>query len=117
MLDIDWINTRAAQSYPLADNTSGQAVNGDRLPQSFILDLQLLLPSKYDEDLSGAFYISAIESHSGSFTVKIAYHPAGASGTDSDIECAVCAGISKQLTITSTISERTYVVVPLSFSD
>lgn len=114
MLDIDWINTRAAQSFPLSQTASGLDKNGNRLPDSFLLDLQLLLPSKYDQDLSGAFYISSIQDRSGTFTVVISYHPANAPANSSqDIQCAICSGISKSLTVTSSITERTYVIVPL----
>ena len=114
MLDVDWINTRAAQSYPLAQTASGLDKNGNKLPDSFLLDLQLLLPSKYDQDLSGAFYISSIQDRSSTFTIVISYHPQNApSDASQDIQCAICSGISKRLTITSNITERTYVIVPL----
>ena len=88
--------------------------NGNKLPDSFLLDLQLLLPSKYNEDLSGAFYISSIQDRSSNFTVIISYHPWNAPADGSrDIQCAICSGIRKDLTITSSITDRTYVIVPL----
>lgn len=114
MLDIDWINTRAAQSFPLAQEASGIDKNGNKLPDSFLLDLQLLLPSKYNEDLSGAFYISSIQDRSSNFTIIISYHPQNAPADGSqDIQCAICSGIRKDLTITSSITDRTYAIIPL----
>lgn len=101
MTDLDWISFRAAQSYPLADEASGVSLTGNALPQSFLLDIQLLLPSKYNEDISGSFYISYIQDLGNTFNVVFAY---------SGIDCAICTGISKELTMTSSVASRTYVI-------
>lgn len=101
MTDLDWISFRAAQSYPLADQATGISLTGNTLPQSFLLDIQLLLPSKYNEDISGSFYISAIQDLGNTFNIVFAY---------SGIDCAVCTGISKELTMTSSVASRTYVI-------
>lgn len=101
MTDLDWISFRAAQSYPLADQATGISLTGNALPQSFLLDIQLLLPSKYNEDISGSFYISSIQDLGNTFNVVFTY---------SGIDCAICTGISKELTMTSSVSSRTYVI-------
>ena len=101
MLDLDWISFRASQSYPLADQASGKSLSGNPLPQSFLLDIQLLLPSKYNYNLAGQFYISSIQDIGNTFNVVISY---------SNIECAICTGISKELTATSSLSDRTYII-------
>ena len=101
MTDLDWISFRAAQSYPLADEASGVSLTGNPLPQSLLLDIQLLLPSKYNQNISGSFYISQIRDMGTSLSVVISYN---------NIECALCAGIPKTLTATSTISQRTFTI-------
>lgn len=101
MTDLDWISFRAAQSYPLADQATGVSLTGNALPQSFLLDVQLLLPSKYNEDISGSFYISAIQDLGNTFNIVFAY---------AGIDCAICTGISKVLTTTTSISARTYII-------
>lgn len=104
MTDLDWISFRAAQSYPLADEASGLSLTGNPLPPSFILDIQLLLPSKYNEDIQGNFYISAIQDMNTTFNVVLAY---------AGIDCAVCTGISKALVATTNIPDRTYIITSI----
>lgn len=105
MTDLDWISFRAAQSYPLADQATGQSLTGNRLPTSFLLDIQLLLPSKYNDNLAGQLYISSLKDQGSSYTVVIAY---------AGIDCAVCTGIAKNLRATTALSQRTYVISSLT---
>jgi hypothetical protein len=95
MTDLDWISFRAAQSYPLADEATGLSLTGNALPQSFLLDIQLLIPAKYSDNLAGQFYISSLQDLGSTYNIIISY---------SGIECALCTGISKALGATSTIA-------------
>lgn len=104
MTDLDWISFRAAQSYPLADEASGLSLTGNPLPPSFLLDIQILLPSKYNQDISGSFYISAIQDLGNTFNIVIAY---------AGIDCAICTGIEKTLTATTNIPSRTYIITSI----
>lgn len=99
--DFDWISFRAQQSYPLADEATGLSVTGNILPPLFILDIQLLLPSKYNDNLAGQVYISAVQDMGTSYNIVFAY---------SGIDFAVCAGIRKDLVATDTIAARTYII-------
>lgn len=101
MTDLDWISFRAQQSYPLADDASGLSVTGNPLPPSFILDIQLLLPSKYNDNLAGQIYISSLQDQGDCYGVSFAYN---------GIDFAVCTGISKELQYTTSIASRTYII-------
>ena len=108
MLDTDWITFRAHQSFPLADQASGKSLGGSQLPQSFLLDLFILMPSKLNQNIQGLFYISELNDLNSGFQLVINYK-----NGDIDIPCAICAGIPKTLTATSTIQSRTFLLAAI----
>lgn len=102
----DWISTRAAQSYPLADNTSDISHILQLLPPFLLLDIFILLPSAV-QNIANNIYISAIQDNGRSLRVLFAYN---------NITFAQCAGISKTLTTAETIADRTYAITPVDIS-
>lgn len=94
---LEWINSNMHRNYPIADGVVPQAVSGEYLPASFLVDLQLIVP--YVEGLDASkFFISSIIRQPAAFQLTIGYMIDTATGTGFD--CAVSAPISLNLQFT-----------------
>ena len=106
-LDLDWITFRVHQSYPFADQASGESLQGNMLPQSFLLDINILVPSKKNDNLAGDFYISQLRDLNQTFQLVISFI---SSNKETYFPVAITQGIPKDLGITVPISKRTYTI-------
>lgn len=71
MLDIEWKNIRAAQSYPLDDIADGISEEGAKIPQSFILDISINLPPSTNSSIY-TFFINKIIQADTTYNIYIA---------------------------------------------
>lgn len=91
---LEWINSNMHRNYPIADGVIPQAVSGEYLPASFLVDLQLIVP--YVEGLDASkFFVSSIVRQPSAFQLKIGYMIDVTTGTGFD--CAVSATIPLDL--------------------
>ena len=74
------------------------------MPQSFILDINILVTSKYNESLAGDFYISEIRDLNTSLQLVISFI---SSGSAEGFPVAIASGINKNFGITTAIADRT----------
>ena len=96
---LEWINSNMHRNYPIADGVVPQAVSGEYLPASFLVDLQLIVP--YVEGLDASkFFVSSIVRQPAAFQLTIGYMIDTATGTGFD--CAVSATIPLNLQFTGT---------------
>ena len=92
----EWKSVRASQKYPIYDDASCVSTNGVYLPDSFILDIHIVVPEIAE---SYIFYISKIYSNETNYCVQIAVNK------DSQIEPVLWASVNKGLQLISTAQE------------
>ena len=96
---LEWINSNMHRNYPIADGVVPQAVSGEYLPASFLVDLQMIVP--YVEGLDASkFFVSSIVRQPAAFQLTIGYMIDTATGYGFD--CAVSATIPLSLQFTGT---------------
>ena len=103
---LDWVSTRATQSFPLADNVSGMSTQGIQLPDQFLLDMKINIPYTTEQSQldSSKFHIKQVRQHGNLLSVIVGYD-----GT----ECLIASGIPKNITIASTMAARFFILSPL----
>lgn len=102
-LDLDWISTRATQSYPLADDVSGISIQNTPIPDSLLLDLRIYAPSIYDIDYN-KFYLKQIKDQRYTLSFVIGYQ---------DKECLIAEGIPKTIGLTNSVQDRYFILAPI----
>lgn len=110
MTFLEFINGNLNKHYPLDDDLTPRAVDGVLLPDSFLVDLRLIVQdtSEITADVN-SFYVAAVRIYGSSITVVIGYNSGG-----TDIQVAAVSGISTNIDPAADVSTRTYQLESLS---
>lgn len=120
---LEWCDQNMHLNYPLDAAATGKSRSNVGLPQSFLVDLQLVLP--YIETTPGTlpledrFFISSVIVNDDSIIVEISVLVGSATGTPADGQSFVCArsgAISKDIGSTDPLSTRRIPIGPVPIS-
>lgn len=101
---LGWCDQNMQKVYPLDDDANGISVSGEALPESFLVDIQLIVPRIKDPQAASKFYISEIRRNMDSFVVRISYQSAVGKST----LCAESEEIPTTLVNTDSMEDRTF---------
>ena len=110
---LEWCDRNMHNNYPLASDASGLAVSGVQLPQSFLVDMQLIVPYMQEQDNVDPrtrFFISSIERVGDGFQLSISYYR-GPGATP--VLCGKSGIIPFSCRHTDTVDSRTVGVYPV----
>lgn len=109
---LEWCDANMHNKYPIADDATTLSTTGIYLPSSFLVDVQIILPSMSDTDAAERLFISSIERHGEFLDVFLSYH----TDADGDILCAAIDNIPLSLRNTSDLAKRTFNIRPAAMS-
>ncbi len=106
---LEWYDQNMHTNYPIAggmnaqDSAVGQSVDGQYLPESFLVDIRINVPDLPEADAQNRFYVSSVSSADDMVVLEISYYV----NQDLSIVCLRSAGISKTIGNTESIESRT----------
>lgn len=107
MTDLQWISKHAAQSYPLADASTGMSQQNSQLPMSFLLDIKIDLPPTAVSQLATKFYIAQITDNIQGYTLTL-----GCVIGNTSFPCLSAYGIAKDISMGTELIQRRYILIP-----
>ena len=108
---IEWCDQNMHNQYPLADSATGVSTSGVILPQSFLVDMQLVVPTiATTSNVRDNFFISSIERVGDSFQIYLGYR----TGADASyVVCGKSGLIPSTIRNTTDLDERTVAIYPI----
>lgn len=106
---LEWYDQNMHTNYPIAgginaqDSAVGQSVDGQYLPESFLVDIRINVPDLPEADAQNRFYVSSVSSADDMVVLEVSYYV----NQDLSIMCLRSAGISKTIGNTESIESRT----------
>lgn len=105
---LDWCDQNMHTSYPIVGSATAKSTTGVYLPQSLVVDFQLVIPRLDDADATSRFYIESVFTQSSNCYIQIGYK----SAKEGAFTCAVTDPFSLELRNTADLEERTINLSP-----
>ena len=105
---LDWCDQNMHTSYPLAASAVAQSKTNVYLPQSLLVDFQLVIPQLIDADARERFFISSVSTTDSLLYIDISYR----GSSTGNFRCATVGPVPLSLRNVEDLDSRTFPLIP-----